>query len=120
VIEYRTITLQLESGEYMQLELHPDWKITFGTPMGNRGHGAKELRIYESKEKQRACFVGVVSFWDEGLQLKRLIVGGESKPEAKRLEPSIKTTLHLGQMSTDDYEADGGEVYEDGDETAVF
>ena len=71
--EERTLLVTDNQGQF-KITIPADWKVTFGTAGGNRnGYDDRELRIYESDKKQRACFTGVRSFRDLSLPLFRLI-----------------------------------------------
>ena len=58
------------------IEVPDNWKITFGalSPGANKGFGTgpSTLRLYETKDKQRACFPGVSSFRDLSIPITRL------------------------------------------------
>lgn len=57
--------------EKIRITIQSDWKVTFGKFEPNvQGHdNTGTLRLYETKEKQRACFRNVISFWDESIQI---------------------------------------------------
>lgn len=58
------------------LEVPTSAKITFGWAQG-RGPAVRELRIYESGNRQIACFTNVHSFFDDALKLTKLVKVGD-------------------------------------------
>lgn len=85
----------------IRITIGADWKITCGYPFGNTAHGGhygKELRVYESKEQQRACITGVVHFWDASINVTKLRIDKTKKPED--LEAEIKA-LGVGAIEAD-------------------
>jgi len=76
-VETRVLLVERSRSERFKIEVPADWKVTFGSPGGNRGgfpDEGKELRIYEAENKQRACFTGVRSFRDLSIPVTRLVV----------------------------------------------
>ena len=71
----RTLLVKDRQGEF-KITIPADFKVTFGTPVGNRGndYNGRELRIYEAGEKQRACFTEVQWFRDLSIPLVRRVV----------------------------------------------
>jgi hypothetical protein len=71
-----------------KLTVPAEWKITYGKLHGGREDGkyggsgeGNVLRIYESKEKQRAVFTGVQEFIDASLGFEKLVTNKEEKLE---------------------------------------
>jgi len=108
----RIVYAYMGTGETIRMELEDDWTITFGTAAGNRGMGAHELRVYsDGKKNQRMALTNVASFWEESMNVKRVLIdksAGKDKPKT-----SLTTaTLTEGQLSTEDYP----ELYDGEDE----
>ena len=62
----------IEMGEQKYLiDVPENWKITYGVFSPRADHN-QTLRLYESKDKQRACFPGVTAFRDVSLPITRL------------------------------------------------
>lgn len=64
-----------------------EWRVPFGpifTP--SKGYGGPEncLRFYESKDKQRAIFMGVTGFRDTSIPVKKKVVEIKGKSEFKK------------------------------------
>jgi len=62
------------------------WKITYGTlHPGTKGYGGdgNVLRIYETKEKQRAIFTGVETFRDLSIPVKKLVKDRDAMAKVK-------------------------------------
>lgn len=62
-------------------------KVTFSGVNPQNGHAEKALRIYQSKDHQLACFVGVRSFRDEAavtVQRRRRDIKVTHEDESKR------------------------------------
>lgn len=77
----RTLLVERDFGTF-KIEIPSNWKVTCGSPGGNRGFdsgGNKELRIYEAENKQRACFTGVRSFRDLSIPYSVLVVSEEGE-----------------------------------------
>lgn len=54
----------------VRIKIPKTWKITFGPVTPSKGgYGSDDhcLRIYETKDQQRALFEGVTSFMDESI-----------------------------------------------------
>lgn len=87
--ETKTYILELKGGRQRKIEIPADWKVTFGPiAPGSRAHNgadAMALRIYESKEQQRAIFTDVVSFREAGIPI---------------LEKTVKVKQQRGTRST--------------------
>lgn len=94
----RAIYAFTEKGETIRFEIQDDWTITFGTAQGNsRAFGNHELRVYsDGKKNQRLAMTGVITFWEETMNVRRVVVGPE--------KTSAKAEQVEGQMSTDDFE----------------
>lgn len=66
----RTLEVRTKEGN-LRLEIDEGWKVTFG-PLSMKGYAeGNALRIYEAKDKQRACFVNVISFRDLSIPVER-------------------------------------------------
>lgn len=69
--------LQMEDGSQKKVTVPGDWKVTFGplTPgqKGEPSHGAKALRFWTGKDRQRAVFTGVASFRDMSIPVEEKI-----------------------------------------------
>lgn len=72
------------SGETRIITIPESWKVTYGpvSPGSKYGDG-NVLRVYESKEKQRAIFTNVVSFRDLSIPVRKLV---KDKDEMLRLK----------------------------------
>ena len=81
----KTVTLLIVCKDGKRIIEIPDtWKITYGRLHGgdSRAGGFGDgnvLRIYESKEKQRAIFTNVVSFIDLSIKVKKLVAKKEEE-----------------------------------------
>lgn len=105
----RIVYAYMSSGETVRIEVEDDWQITFGTTAGNRGMGAHELRVYsDGKKNQRMALTNVVSFWEESLNMKRVVI---DKTEKAKTTPAVAVP---GQMSTEDFP----ELYEEDPDAA--
>lgn len=92
--ETRTLRVRDRQGTF-EVTIPSDWKVTFGAFQSGKydtGSGPA-LRIYEAENKQRACFIGVVSFYDTSLPIQREIVleSGETTWE-QGIDGNSKTT----------------------------
>lgn len=105
----RIVYAYMKTGETVRMEVEDNWTITFGTSAGNRGMGAHELRVYsDGKKNQRMALTNVVSFWEESMNVQRVLIDKKSKnKQAKSTAP-----VTPGQMSTEDFP----ELYEGEDE----
>ena len=73
-------------GDTFQLDVPETFRVTYApTVMGQKGYGGSEmaLRFYEAENKQRAIFVGVQSFRDLSLPLRKKVRRVEGKTEFK-------------------------------------
>ena len=98
----RTLQVRDNKGTF-RVTIPAEWKVTFGAfQQGKFGGEGSALRIYEAENKQRACFVGVHSFFDTSLEIKREVVlesgetswqdgpdGSESHRKVKRTKAEI-------------------------------
>jgi hypothetical protein len=73
--EVRTLLVFENGGNRFKIDIPVDWKITFGAFQQGKygGEGGYALRIYESENKQRACFTNVRSFRDLSLPITRFV-----------------------------------------------
>jgi hypothetical protein len=63
----RTYEIDRKGGEKIRITIPEDWKVTYGPVIGEAragGDSGNVLRIYETKEKQRALFTRVEAFRD--------------------------------------------------------
>lgn len=112
----RIVYAYMKSGETIRFEIEDEWTMTFGTAAGNRGMGLHELRVYsDGKKNQRAAFTNVVTFWEEGMTVQRVLIEDKTKGK-KAAKPSTAATITPGQLSTEDYP----ELYEDDDAEPAF
>src|SRR5215472_17483150 len=62
--------------ETLRVTVPASWKVTFGpgVPFSNPKNGCTSwaLRFYEAKDKQRAIFTDVISFFDTSIKLEGL------------------------------------------------
>jgi len=72
----KTYIIQCSDG-VRKIQIPDDWKVTFGRLHGGREttyHGTENvLRVYETKEKQRAVFVNVITFMDIDINPMKLV-----------------------------------------------
>lgn len=103
-LELRTLRVRDNKGAF-EVKIPADWKVTYGAfNQGTRyPDGTAALRIYEAENKQRACFTGVISFFDTSLEIKREVVteSGEMKwvNGTDGYEKSEKVKLQKAQVS---------------------
>lgn len=84
----KSYILKTDSGT-KRITIPGAWKITYGKLHGGRvegkgsygDQGQNVLRIYESKEKQRAVFTGVKEFIDTDIKFEKLVTNKEEKLE---------------------------------------
>lgn len=78
-----TYLLQMQDGTQKKVTVPEDWKVTFGplTPggKGEPSHGAKALRFWTGKDKQRAVFTNVESFRDMSIPIEEKVVKSQSE-----------------------------------------
>lgn len=76
----KTYLIECKDKKSQRITIPEDWKVTFG-PLnpGTRGEHKLALRIYENKEKQRACFVNVLSFRDLEIPVEEKTVSAQRK-----------------------------------------
>ena len=61
----KTYLLECRNHVLRKVTIPASWKVTFGPLVpGAHGDGTLALRVYETKDKQRAVFMGVVAFRD--------------------------------------------------------
>lgn len=74
----KTYLLIMKDGQRKKITVPAGWKCTFGpVAPGSRNHNGREsmcLRLYESKEKQRAVFTDVAEFRDASIPVKERVV----------------------------------------------
>lgn len=94
-----------------RIEIPADYKVTFSkvNPAQNGYGGEMALRIYESDDKQRACFTDVVSFRDTSLPFKRRIKKTKERVESER----------TGKKRRVERESSAEHEWVDGDEDTV-
>lgn len=71
--------LEMVGGKQKRITIPESWKVSFGplvpgTRQVGDGAGGATFRVYESKEKQRACFVGVREFREASIPIEERIV----------------------------------------------
>lgn len=74
------------NNDTFQIDVPETFRVTYApVVMGQKGYGGSEmaLRFYEAENKQRAIFVGVKSFRDLSLPLRRKVRTVEGKREFK-------------------------------------
>ena len=78
----RTLLVQT-THEKFKITIPEDWKVTFGKQIGApRDYEAgRELRLYETETKQRACFTGVTSFRDLSIPVTRIVTTDKGTEE---------------------------------------
>jgi hypothetical protein len=79
--ETRTFLIVTRQGSFT-MTIPEEWKITCGRPQGNQQRfGDYELRLYETKEKQRACFTDVLAFRDLSIEITRVETRRDDEPD---------------------------------------
>jgi hypothetical protein len=79
--ETRTYIIQLDH-EVIKVEIPSDWKVTYSRIVpSERAYNDNPfcLRIYETKEKQRAALVNVKNFFDASVKIQYLDYNQEKK-----------------------------------------
>lgn len=73
----RLIEVVTNTGTIFHITLNPEWKLTFGAlqqgynhHVANQNSNGLALRIYETKERQLACFRNVESFRDLSIPME--------------------------------------------------
>ena len=95
----------------------PDsWKITYGKIHGGESRSGcfdgNVLRIYESKEKQRAIFTEVKSFMDMSIKVQKLITHKEEeetikiKAGSKKAERRSESKAEYKEEWVDEYDGE--------------
>jgi hypothetical protein len=97
----RTLEVVTCTGTIFHISINPKWKVTFGRLQEGMqhytGNQAKEngnglaLRIYESKERQLACFRDVESFRDIAIPMD--VVYAPPKPPRKGEQADPKDVI---------------------------
>jgi hypothetical protein len=68
---YEVVTRDLGS---FRIKIPETWKVTYGPVVGAKGDGGQfqgnALRVWESDTKQRALFMGVISFCDRSIEVE--------------------------------------------------
>lgn len=73
-VETRTLLIEDGNGRWFKITIPVTCKVTYGpVAPGSQHNVEKALRIYDTKDKQRACFVGIKGFRDLSLPLERLM-----------------------------------------------
>lgn len=76
--ELKVYLLEFKGGTKKRITIPADYKVTFGPLVpgskSHNGHDSLCLRIYETKEKQRAVFTNVMSFRDQSIPVSERIV----------------------------------------------
>jgi hypothetical protein len=76
-----TYVIEKANGSQYEVAIPEGWRVSFGPlipgvkaiPAASRGGtGGATLRIYETKEKQRAALTGVISFWAKDIELREV------------------------------------------------
>jgi hypothetical protein len=80
----RTLEVRTSHDGVFRIEIDPTWKVTFSkvNPQAG-GYECMALRIYESDEKQRACFTNVTSFRDLSIPIVRRVKKTKTKAESE-------------------------------------
>jgi hypothetical protein len=99
----KTYLLELTGGRQRRITIPASWKVTFGPMVAgirkdNSSAGQACFRLYETKEKQRACFTDVNSFRELGdieieekvVQKKRQHLGKEGPKGFKNAIAEVK------------------------------
>jgi len=74
-----TYRIDLMDGSQVDIDIPSSWKVTFGPLLAsgssyhNSANSGNCLRIYESKDKQRAIFTNVRAFRDLSIPVKVLL-----------------------------------------------
>lgn len=121
----KTYLLHLANGNLRRVTVPASWKITFGPtvpferkPGYSADMGKWALRFYEgAKENLRAIFTDVVSFHDEGIDIKERVTRVQRKATLKKTPNGMKDVLVEARVTewrspTDD-DADDAELFEE-------
>jgi len=77
----RTYLIKQRGNQARKITIPESWKVTYGALHGGAGRGSgmdgNVLRIYETKEKQRAIFTEVTSFLDLSIPVQKLVYDEE-------------------------------------------
>lgn len=65
----KSYEILFKNGKTKIIDIDEEWKITFGPMVPGSKSAELCLRIYESKEKQRALFRDVIEFRDMSIQM---------------------------------------------------
>lgn len=115
--ENKTIVMLLNGGGMRKITIPTDWKVTFGSVMpsnkGYEGHKGWALRIYRTKEDQRAIFTDVKSFYEETLQIEEKVTRTKSQRVNRETPTGVRSAVVQAKVSEwrpinglDDPEAD--------------
>ena len=97
-----TYEIERKGGEKLRITIPSEWKVTYGPVIGEMRHGGESgnvLRIYETKEKQRALFTRVEAFRDLSIpcekQVKRRDASekSESGPNGSKAKAEAVVTV---------------------------
>lgn len=84
--EQRTLEVRTQNEGLFQIDIPAGWKVTFSKVNPQQGgYGeAMALRVYESDDRQRACFTGVISFRDLSIPFRRRVKKSSEQIKAER------------------------------------
>lgn len=94
--------IEYQNGDAEKITIPASWKVTFGPLVpGSKAHesnGAICLRVYESKEKQRAVFTKVQSFRMIGIPVERKIVKTQQETFYRDTPQGKKSVVMSGSV----------------------
>lgn len=80
----RELLLERNGRPDLRITIPEDWKITFAPVNPSQGYGDNALRLYETKDKQRAVFTNIVSFRDLSIPVQQRLVETKDKSKGER------------------------------------
>jgi hypothetical protein len=92
------------SERVFEVTIPATWKVTFG-PLAQGGPHVQcmALRIYETKEKQRACFINVMSFFDLDIPIKEQVDHThENSARKSGAESALRRALESNEVKDED------------------
>lgn len=103
----RTYEIGRKGGDKLRITIPEDWKVTYGPVIGEaRQHGGDSgnvLRIYETKDKQRALFTRVEEFRDLTIpcekQVRKVTEAAEALNGPKGSKAKSEASVEIGWES---------------------
>jgi hypothetical protein len=87
----RTLLIQTTHNEEFRVEIPDEAKVTFAGINPQSPHMGYALRVYETKEKQLACFTDVRSFRDTALRVQRKVKDTKNVARSERTKNSERS-----------------------------